>query len=201
MTIQELADETKSMRQNEKIRRRTDTAADRGGCQHTMAQGSGFQDYCTHCLTLYSHGDALEIPPDIGYPGHTTSSCTPTSLISKMRWWLGMGSRCTTLHMRPIRAPVVQQSEMIFPKLLATRAHKRVLIMSKKRRVIGSHDCRGMVHASSQIQPAINYDIVAPSSVGCQAELPPRTFCTFRRELSSHRLVMLPIVPEEFGAA
>lgn len=62
MTIYELRDAKRAMPQNERSRRRRE-CLDRGGCQSTMAVASGFQEYCTHCLTLYSHGRAQDPPP------------------------------------------------------------------------------------------------------------------------------------------
>ena len=65
MRMYELRDKKKKMGEQEHVRKWKECVA-QGGCQtrslvaHTPPR---FRGYCTHCLTLYAHGIALDPPP------------------------------------------------------------------------------------------------------------------------------------------
>ena len=60
MTKAELIDAKKRMIESEHLSR-WEQCQDRGGCSLTITRTSDFpQEYCSHCLTLYANGYALD---------------------------------------------------------------------------------------------------------------------------------------------
>lgn len=62
VTIDELRDAKQVMPEKERTRRYRE-CLDCGGCAATLATAGRGQAYCTHCLTLYRNGYAVDPPP------------------------------------------------------------------------------------------------------------------------------------------
>ncbi len=62
MTIDELKEAKAKMSEQEHLELHRD-CLDRGGCESTLVTASNIQDYCRHCLTLFTNGYAEDAPP------------------------------------------------------------------------------------------------------------------------------------------
>ena len=62
MTITELEEAKATMSEEDRLQRHRE-CLDRGGCKSTLATASNTQDYCRHCLTLFTNGYAEDAPP------------------------------------------------------------------------------------------------------------------------------------------